>query len=329
MKAELSEGRNVETSLEVVLGHSVATTLKLQLGDTFVSSHGLVDNESHVHDDKLVVVGILKPTQKVIDRLILTNLKTVWDVHEHDNEEVHNDENDEHDHDDHENEEHHGEHDEHSHDHHHEDGSSITEIKSHEEHKHENNEYTKEYLKNKEVTSLLISFRNPVALLTFPRNINENTNMQAALPKFELEKLYKFTGVGLKTISWIAYFILVISGAIIFVSLYKMVKERKFELALMRTYGASNFQLVRIIAYEGFLIICVAYITGLMFSKIGIQLMLTYLDGGQQQLILQNLAFNEYLQIIVIVIIIVLLAVFLAIYPILRMNISNILSREV
>ena len=95
------------------------------------------------------------------------------------------------------------------------------------------------------ITSLLINFKSPRALLTFPRRINKQTKMQASLPKYELHKLYEYIGIGFKTISLIAYLILVISGIIIFISLYKMVKERSFDLALFRTYGASNFQLIK------------------------------------------------------------------------------------
>lgn len=30
-----------------------------------------------------------------------------------------------------------------------------------------------------------------------------------------------------------------------------MVKERAFDLAILRTYGASNFQLMKMVIYEG------------------------------------------------------------------------------
>jgi|GEM_PF-3195451 len=57
--------------MEIVLGNTVAQQLSLELGDTLLSSHGLVSNNINVHSDELTVVGILKPTQKVIDRLII------------------------------------------------------------------------------------------------------------------------------------------------------------------------------------------------------------------------------------------------------------------
>ena len=47
----------------------------------------MIENAVESHDDyPLKVVGILKPTQNVIDRLILTNLESIWHLHEHEDE---------------------------------------------------------------------------------------------------------------------------------------------------------------------------------------------------------------------------------------------------
>ncbi|MEO1032314.1 MAG: ABC transporter permease [Bacteroidota bacterium] len=318
--AELKEGRLVQKSMEVVLGHSVAEQLQLNIGDTFLSSHGLVDNDVHVHDEELIVVGVFKPTQKVIDRLIVTNLESVWDVHDHDEHDTHEDnehhkaheseDGHNHDHEAHENE------DEHSHDHEdHEDEDG---------HGHHHEDHGDE----KEITSLLITFRNPSALLTLPRRINEDTNMQAALPKYELNRLYEYTGVGFKTISWIAYIILIISGMTIFISLYKMIKERAFDLALLRTYGASTIQLIKMVTYEGLIIVCFAFVIGFLFANVGLHVLFNYLESGHQQIMLQSLPFNQVLQIIGLVFVMIVLSISLAIYPIMKMNISTILSNE-
>lgn len=285
--AELKEGRPVKKSMEVVLGHTVAKQLGLKIGSTFLSSHGLVENDVEVHSEPLIVVGILKPTQKVIDRLIITNLESIWDVHHHEEEDAHG----------HEKEANHVEH-----------------------HEEEGEE--------KEITSLLISFRNPSALLTFPRKINEQTNMQAALPKYELDRLYQYTGVGVKTISWIAYTILVISCMTIFASLYKMVKERAFDIALLRTYGASNLQLVKMVMYEGVLIGGLAIILGLVLSKVGLYFMFKMIEANHKQYLLQQLPLEEFFQITAMVFIMLIFSVSLAIYPIIKMNISTILSHE-
>lgn len=331
--AELQKGRFVKKSMEVVLGNSVAKKLNLKINDTFLSSHGLVDNDIHIHEEKLTVVGILKPTQKVIDRLIISNLESVWEVHHHEEHHHHEDEKDEHHH-----KENHSEesqlkhHPKKKNTHFHEGVAHSHSEESHQHHQHQKEKTEKKQTKkpdnNKEITSLLIRFRNPTALLTLPRKINKDTNMQAALPKYELDKLYEYTGIGLKTISWIAYLILIISGITIFISLYKMVKERAFDLALLRTYGASNFQLIKMVIYEALFIGIIAFITGFLFTKILLNFMLTFARNEHQQSMLQKLKFQEVLQTGSLVFMMIILAVLLAIYPIIKMNISTILSDE-
>ncbi|QDO94451.1 FtsX-like permease family protein [Formosa sediminum] len=285
--AELDTGRSVKTSMEVVLGATIANTLHLEIGDTFLSSHGLVENNMDLHTDELTVVGILKPTQKVIDRLIVTNLESIWDVH-----------------------------------HHHKDEGAENHLDSHHHHDHETVE------EDKEITSLLVTLKSPRALLTLPRKINKNTNMQAVLPKFELHKLYEYTSVGFRTLSWIAYLILIISGLTIFISLYKMVKERAFDLAILRTYGARHFQLIKMVLYEGLAIACVAFLVGFLLVKMGLLVVLKYITANNQQNILQDLPFHDVLQIGGLVLLMVILSVSMAIYPIIKMNISTILSHE-
>tara|TARA_B110000902_G_scaffold6834_1_gene8153 strand:+ start:4612 stop:5805 length:1194 start_codon:yes stop_codon:yes gene_type:complete len=272
--AELQKGHRVENAMEVILGNSVAQKLNLKIGDTLLSAHGLVENSIEVHDLLLTVVGILKPTQKVIDRLILTNLESIWNLHDH---EGHND------------------------------------IKS---------------IDEKEITSLLIRFKSPRGLLTFPRRINERTNMQAALPKYELHKLYEYTSVGFKTISLIAYLILVISCITLFISLYKMVKERAFDLAILRTYGASNFQLIKMVFYEGFIVVFFSFLLGFLLLKIGLRFVLYCMKSNNQQNILTALSFQDVLQIAMLIFMMVIISVSCAIYPIIKMDISKILSNE-
>lgn len=94
---ELSEGRLWDKPFEAVAGASVG----LSRGKEFAGAHGLLKG-GHAHDDdKYTVVGVMKPTGTVLDRLILTSLDSVLELHglegvEHD-----------HDHDEHDHEHHH------------------------------------------------------------------------------------------------------------------------------------------------------------------------------------------------------------------------------
>ena len=79
--ADLEIGELFKKSFEVVIGSNVANQLKLNIGSSFIGSHGLGES-LHMHDDfKYVVVGILKPTGEIIDELIITPLESIWNVH--------------------------------------------------------------------------------------------------------------------------------------------------------------------------------------------------------------------------------------------------------
>ena len=107
-----------------------------------------------------------------------------------------------------------------------------------------------------------------------------------------------------------------------------MVKERAFDLALLRTYGASNAQLIKMVTYEGLIIVGTAFILGYLFTKAGLYIMFNLMENNQQYNILQALPINELLQIIGLVFVMITLSVTLAIYPIIKMNVSTILSNE-
>jgi putative ABC transport system permease protein len=64
------------------LGANTAQLLQLKVGDTFSSAHGL-SKEGHAHDENpFVVTGILKRTTGPLDNLILTNVSSIWKVHD-------------------------------------------------------------------------------------------------------------------------------------------------------------------------------------------------------------------------------------------------------
>jgi len=75
-------GHGWHDEMEAVLGSAVASSTHLKLGDRFVGSHGLAEG-GPVHGDSVyTIVGILRPTGTVLDRLVLVNTESVWFVHE-------------------------------------------------------------------------------------------------------------------------------------------------------------------------------------------------------------------------------------------------------
>lgn len=236
--AQLSEGKLYKKPFEVVAGSNVAQLLGLKIGDSFISSHGLVASETESHDEHpFIVKGILKPTGTVVDQLLITNLESIWQAHDHE-EESHHEEEDHHE----------------DEDGHHEEASDTFE----------------EYDEEKEITSLLVKFKSPLGMVQLPRFINENTSIQAALLGFEVQRLMGLLGSGVQTINGIALAILLVSGFSIFISLLKTIRERRQELALLRTYGLRTGQLLGLALLEGIFLALIGFVLGWLLGRLGI-----------------------------------------------------------
>ena len=281
--AKVAKGKVWEQNFEVTIGALLAKDLNLKIGDQFKSSHGYTDDEDLAHEDAeaFKVVGILEATGTVIDQLILTTPQSFWLVHDHDHEEEpateqaaeiedhedHNHENgDGHDHHDgHEHEEggDHGHHDESEHDH------------SHDGHDHDHDHSTKpkdllEEDEEKEITSILLKFKGRnFQALNMGRNINENTDLQAATPAIEINRIFNQLDTGEQYLRILAYIIIFVSGLSVFISLYNSLKDRKYELALMRSMGATPMNLFGLILVEGLLLAILGAIIGLVLSHGG------------------------------------------------------------
>ncbi|MBG6077070.1 ABC transporter permease [Polaromonas sp. CG_9.11] len=82
--AQLAQGVLWKSSMQAVLGARVAQQSGLKVGDTFTGTHGLAAG-GHAHGQSpYTVTGILAPNGSVLDRLVLTPLESVWQVHETD-----------------------------------------------------------------------------------------------------------------------------------------------------------------------------------------------------------------------------------------------------
>ncbi|WNJ19223.1 FtsX-like permease family protein [Pontibacter sp. G13] len=212
----LGAGKLWEADYEVTLGAATAKRLELSVGDEFFGSHGLV-SDADVHDSHAYqVVGILEPSGTVLDQMILTNIASVWGIH---------------------------------------DGHGAEPMAD----------------SLREYTSMLVAFRSPMGMVQLPRMINQETSMMAALPAIEINKLTtKILPIAINTGQGIALAIIVISAISVFISLFNSLKDRKYELALMRTMGASRLQLFWIVVMEGIWLAAVGALLGLLISRLGL-----------------------------------------------------------
>ena len=302
--AEVAEGRLWKDPLEVTVGASVARILGMKIGDTFAGAHGLSEGGESHDDHQYEIVGILKHSNSVLDQLILTDTRSVWAVHDHGDEheegEHHDDEHDDHDHEAHD-EEHEGEHDEHD----------------HEDHGEE-----------REITAMLVKFRNPIALLQLPRRVNETTNMQAAVPSYEINRLFSLMGVGIDTLNTIALVIMLVSGLSVFISLYNALRDRMYEMALMRTYGATRWQLVWLVLQEGLLLTLFGFLLGFIFSRLGLWLVSQFMQSSYHYEFAGWFWLPEEMWLLGIALSIGLVAALLPAIQIFNINISKTLAND-
>lgn len=290
--ASLDSGKKWQHIYEVTIGSSIAKELGLSLGSKFKSSHGFNDDEDLEHEHGTFnVVGILKPTGSVIDQLILCNSESVWHVHDHEmaeNLEPTTDEESSHNHEGHDHEGH--DHEGHDHEGHEHEG--------HDHEEHSNHNHTSDMSRNhllehedQEITSILIQYKSKTNFqaLSMPRNINENTDLQAAAPAYEINRLYDMMGSGTKALQLIAYLIAIVSAISIFVSLLNSLRQRKYELSLLRVLGGKSSLLLSLILLEGLIMAFIGFVIGMLVSHISLSALTTSLSEKY------NYAFESWL----------------------------------
>jgi putative ABC transport system permease protein len=80
--AQLAQGRQWAKPMEAVLGSEVARATGLGVGAKFTGSHGLSEGGGGHDEASYAIVGVLAPTGRVVDRMALTSVASVWAVHD-------------------------------------------------------------------------------------------------------------------------------------------------------------------------------------------------------------------------------------------------------
>ncbi len=225
-KAKLQSGNWFSSELEAVVGADVARELGWSLGSTFQSQHGL-DKEGDAHGDHAFrVVGILEKNGSVLDRLTLVNMESIWHVHDHEEETG---------------------------------GESITLSKL-------GFNVRQTDLETKEITAMLLTYKSPMAAVTLPRQVNEIADFQAASPAYESARLFNILGVGVQVLNGLGMLIILISAISVLIALLNSLKDRKYDMAIMRSMGATRTRIFVLILIEGVLIAAVGGVSGVLIA---------------------------------------------------------------
>ena len=177
----------------------------------------------------------------------------------------------------------------------------------------------------REMTAYLIKKRNKGAFGMLSKQ-TEDTTMQLANVAVENSRLMNNFGLGLSTITAIAIVIMVISFISIFISLFNSMRERRYELALMRTMGGTRATLFTLIIQEGLLLVTLGYVIGLLLSRAGL-LVLSHFMKESFHFGLDNLAVStQELALLGLTLLVGLLASAIPAWQALKIDISKTLT---
>jgi putative ABC transport system permease protein len=271
-KGQIAEGKLWNAPMETSIGATVAAKTGLKIGDSFSSNHGLTTDGDEHEDAKFTVVGIFQPSGTVLDQLILTASESTWQVHDH-HEEMSN--------------------------------STISNANPDTSRKMDciipdaiNPSLQTSNLKlqtneidprtrlltadsSKQITALLLQFKGRnVQTLNFQRNLNANTDMQAATPALEINRLFEMMGVGESALKALASVIVIVSGLSIFIALFNSLRERRYELALLRVMGSGRERLFLLIILEGLLLSFMGFVIGIALSHGAMQILGKYMSDA-------------------------------------------------
>lgn len=255
-EAELAAGSLWQQPLEAVAGATVAAELGLTPGDTIVSDHGFSAAGDHHAEHPLTLSGILAPSGTVLDRLILTAIPTVWQVHEEgsaDDDPM-----------------------ETAHDHDPAAGSGEMRILPKTDFRFAPAD------SGRDITALLVQYSAPMAAAMLPRYINAQTPFQSASPAFETARLYNLLGVGVEALQAFGIILIVTAALSIFIALYNALKERRYDLAMMRSLGASRAKLGWHVILEGLLLALGGAIGGLLLGHLAVEMLGSWLSEARQ-----------------------------------------------
>ena len=102
-----------------------------------------------------------------------------------------------------------------------------------------------------EITALLVRYRTPLAAISLPRAINTGTALQAASPAQETARLFLLMGTGLDVFRAFAGVLIAASALSLFIALWHAMHEQRYDLAVMRTLGASRGRILRFVLGQG------------------------------------------------------------------------------
>lgn len=256
----LAQGHQFSGLFDVVLGAKVAKELDYSLGDKLVIAHGMGNTSFAKHDEMpFTVTGILAPTGTPVDNSLHVSLEAIEAVHV--------------------------------------DWQSgakrpgkITTAE----------EVLKMKLEPQQITAMLVGLKSKIATFKVQRAINNYSGepLLAVLPGVALQQMWQMIAVVEQALLAISVLV-VVSGVIgMLTVLLASLNERRREMAVLRSVGASPSNIMWLLVLESFAVLLIAELlavvlvyVGLLIAQplladyIGVQITISFLSLGQLQLL--------------------------------------------
>jgi putative ABC transport system permease protein len=219
----LKVGRIPDDTFDVVLGSDVAKKSGLKVNDPIVLSHGISNDSIFEHNKTpFKIVGIINPTQTPIDTAIYINLYGMEAMHFGWETGVPNDD----------------------------------EISP--------ERFKKENIQINQITSFLVKLKSRIAILNIRRLIDsyDKEPLMGIIPALALSEMWQTIGYVEQILFLVSICILIVGVLSILISLYTSVNERRREMAILRSLGASSFHIFALMLYESSLLVLFGEILG-------------------------------------------------------------------
>lgn len=222
-QVKLQEGALPADTFDVVLGSEVAKKYKHKVGDPIVLSHGLAAESIMSHDSTpFKIVGIMSATQTPIDTGVYITLQGMEAMH----------------------------------------FGWETGVPSGEAINPER--FKKENIQISQLTSFMVKLKSRIAVLRMRRNIDmyEAEPIMAIIPALSLQEMWETIGYVEQILFLVSLCVLLVGVMSILISLYTSINERRREMAILRSLGASSRHVFFLLLYESSFLVFMGCVLG-------------------------------------------------------------------
>lgn len=267
---KIVKGKVFNELFDVVLGSDVAKKLDYSLGEKIVLAHGVAHTSFSMHDDMpFSVTGILAPTGTPVDQTLYVSLKGIEAIHVGWQQ-----------------------------------GVKIPGRKV------AANNINEESLKPGSITAFMLGLESKITIFRFQRDINsyKGEPLMAILPGMALTSLWQMMSVMENTLRLVSALVLLAALLGLSAMLLASIRERKYEISILRTLGASPWFVFRLILAEAVLITILALLLGSFVLFVCLVLSREYLIDYFGLYVSSNILSHASLELIIFVMLLTVLA---------------------